>query len=247
MRKIGSLRPGYTASPEFLADGLVEWNSWFDAMNADPACQFSNPSFKYNVTGPGSQTGGNGYQVGPTAADWVGPRPTSIIAANLVFTDIVPNPVYIRLVPVTQRQWASLSVQQISASQVTNIFWYDPQFPNGVFNVFPPLTGNAIQLYQSGSLVPPANLAAAYAAPPGYEDMVIYGLAKRLYHMVDRDAIPRVAPYGVIAGQADLALDRVKAMNKPIPEMSADAPSGSRMHGGDGFYDSFVTWTGEPY
>lgn len=262
LRKLGALRPGYTASPEMMADALFEWNTFFDSLNNDPACQFSNPSYTYPILGSGSQTGGNGYLVGPSAQhapatpttlpggpnDWQGPRPSSIIAANLIFTNIQPNPVYIRLTPVTQKQWSTLSVLQIGPTQVTSIFWYDPQFPNGIFNVFPPLNGNSIQLYQQGSLVPPAELDSPYSAPPGYEDLVIFGLAKRLYHHVDGLVLREKKPYVQVCSDYDRALEAIQAMNTPIPELAGDAPAGSRTAGGGGgYYDSFVTWTGEPY
>jgi len=185
-RKIGQIRPGYTPSPEILQDALTEWGDFFDALGAEQNAPYSNPVYQHAVSGPGSQTNGNGYQVGPTAADWVQPRPEEIIRANLVFTSQGPQPVYIQLRPVSQAEWAALAIQQIPAVNVTSIFWYDPQFPNGVFNVFPPLNSNAIQLYQRGILASPATLATVYTAPPGYNDMVTYGLAERLYYLATK-------------------------------------------------------------
>lgn len=249
-RRCGQMRPGYENSPELLADALNEWNIFFDQLNIDPACQFTNPSYQYAITGPGSQTNGNGYLIGPTAQslgnanDFNGPRPTSVIAANLVFTTLGSIPVYIRLWPLTQQEWASKSIQAIPATQVATEFWYDPQFPNGVFNVFPPLSGNAIQIYQQGSLVPPATLEDPYSAPPGYQEMVVSGLAKRLYFLVTKQAAIRLKPYGLISSDADRSLEIIKGMNRAIPELAADAPRGSSGRVG---YDRNLTYTGEPY
>ncbi len=173
--------------------------------------------------------------------DFIGPRPESIIRANLVFTSQGPAPVYIQLRPVTQEEWAALAIQQIPGTNITSIFWYDPQYPQGVFNVFPPLNGNSLQFYTWGVQAPPSSLSSTYSAPPGYWDMILFGLAERMYYMVTKESLVRVVPYALIAGKAKLAREKVM---RPIPRLASDAP---RSGGPDGFYDSFVTYTGEPY
>src|ERR1035437_9292833 len=245
LRKCGQMRPGYPPSPELLADALSEWYTWFDELGAERNSHYSNPVYQYSVAGPGSQTGGNGYTIGPSGADWIGPRPESIIRANLVFTTIGPQPVYIPLKPLNQTQWASLAIQQIPATSVTSVFWYDPQYPNGVFNVFPPLNGNAIQIYQWGVLVPPVALTTNYLAPPGYGAMVIKGLAARLYHMVTKEAVIHLKPFAIVAAEAETALNKVRRVNRPTPQLANDFHS--RRGIGDGFYDSNVTNSGTPY
>lgn len=243
LRKLGHLRPGYNASPELLADALQEWTLLDDELNTQRNAQFTNPDYVYPVTGPGSASGGNGYTIGPSGADWTGPRPTSIIRANLVQTN-GGQKVYIPLSPINQEQWANLAIRQIPAVNITALFWYDPQYPNGVFNVFPPLNGNSIELFQWGTLAAPATLASAYAAPPGYLNVVVCGLAKRLYYMVPKQLMPEKKPYMQVAGEAKLAVDKINMLNRTIPLLSSDAPGGAPR---DGFYDSFVTYTGEPY
>lgn len=255
LRRVGHLRPGYTPSPELFIDALNEWAAFFDELGAERHTQYSNPVFQHNVTGPGSQTNGNGYQIGPTAADWVQPRPTSIIRANLVLLNTGPQLVYLPLQPITQEEWANLAIQQIPPISVTSLFWYDPQFPNGVFNVFPPLSGNAIQIYQWGVLQPPvafanagnvaAALATSYAMPPGYEEMTISGIAERMYNLVSHDLMIHKVPYVVVAAKAARSLAKIKNLNRALPRLISDAP---HRQGGDApFYDQNVTWTGEPY
>lgn len=244
LRKVGQMRPGYIASPELRNDCLLQWQTMFDEMGSERGMQYSNPVYEYPITGPGSQTNGNGYQIGPSAADWVGPRPEVIIRANLVLTNQGPQPVYIQLQPVSQQEWAALSIQQIPSSTITNIFWYDPQYPNGVFNVFPPINQNSIQIYQSGVLQAPTALTDPYNMPPGYQDLVIQGLAERIYYMVPREAVVRVVPFGILSAQAEAARTRVRRINKIQPKLASDFPGGRRPAG---FYDSFVTYTGEPY
>lgn len=245
LRKCGSLRPGYTPQMELLADALNEWGTMFDEWQAEREMGFSIPQFVYPVTGPGSQQNGNGYEIGPTAADWVGPRPTSIVRANLVFTSGGQSPVYIHLRPISAEEWAALSIREIPAINVTSLFYYDPQYPNGVFNVFPPLNGNSIELFTWGFLAVPAALAENYSAPPGYQDAVIKTLAERLWPMLTHDICVHKNSQMWLAGQAYTAREKVKAVNRSLPTLCNDF---GKTTGGDApLYDSFVTDTGFPY
>lgn len=245
-RKLGHLRPGYNASPELLADALTEWGAFFDSLNAEKLTHYTNPDLVIPVTGAGSKSGGHGYDIGPSATDWNAyPRPESIIRANVVLNSVGSQKLRIPLRPITQEEWASISVREITATTTTAVFWYDPQFPNGVFNVFPPLAaGCSIEIFAWGVLTAPATLGTAYAAPPGYADVVLFGLAERLYYMVPKELMPQKVPYIQVAGAAKRALDKVKKLNRPLNTLATDFPSSGRP---DGFYDSFVTQTGEPY
>lgn len=252
------MRAGWTPSDELMNDGLREWYTFYDFLNGNRTAQYSIPDYVYPVTGPGSQTNGNGYEVGPTAADWVGPRPVSIARANLVQTNMGPQPVYIQLRNVSMEAWADLAIQQIPGIDITSIYYYDPQYPNGVFNVFPPLTGNSIQLYTWGFLTPPpslgqanyttitAALATAFLQPPMYADMTIWELASRLLPLVPKVAVVKPVSVEYLNGKAYASLQEVKRVNRPVPILATDAPS-DRANGANGYYDSFVTYTGEPY
>lgn len=244
LRKCGQIRPGYLSQPELLADGLNEWGTLFDEWAAERSMGFSIPSAVYAVTGPGHKSDGNGYEIGPTAADWVGARPDSIVRANLKFTNAGPQPVYIHLLPISVEEWAALSIRQIPAIDVTNVFYYDPQFPNGIFNVFPPLSGNSIELFYWQALAVPGSLGASYTAPPGYQNAVIWSLAERLWPMCTHQIAINKVSLMWIAGQAHHAREKVRRVNRPIPRLASDMRSGARP---DGFYDQDVRWTGEPY
>lgn len=258
-RRCGQMRPGYTLPPELLNDGMNEWQLLFDEWQAQRAMGFSVPDYLYAVNGPGSQSNGNGYLIGPTAHtapanppytnagganDFQGPRPTMIVRANCVMTNTGPQPVYIPMKAISAEEWASLSIRQIPAINVTSLFYYDPQFPNGVFNVFPPMQGNSIELFTSPVLFVPASLSTAYSAPPGYADAVVKSLAERLWPLVTKDMAPNKLPFATVAGYAENARLRIWTLNRPIPRLPGDFRSGSKP---DGYYDSLVSWSGEPY
>lgn len=249
LRRCGQMRPGYTPQTELLTDGLNEWGLMFDAYAAERTMGFSIPDYQYNVTGPGSQSNGNGYLIGPTAHaagnanDFQGPRPASIVRANCVMLNQGPSPVYLPMRPISAEEWADLAIRQIPAINVTNLFYYDPQFPNGVLNIFPPQTGNAIELFCWQALATPATLGTTYSAPPAYADMVIKNLSKRMWPLCTKDMMPNKLPYEVICGQAYAAEQVVRTLNRPVPTLRNNFPSRHQ----DGFYDSFVSYTGEPY
>ena len=244
LRKVGQLRPGYKPSPELLADGLNEWQMMFDSWAAERTMGFSIPQYTYAVTGPGSKSNGNGYDVGPSATNWVGPRPESIVRANLVMTSVGPQPVYLPIRMLSAEDWADLSIRQIPGINVTNLAYYDPQFPNGVFNVFPPLTGNSIELFCWSGFATPATLATAYSAPAGYQDAVVYSLGERLWPMCTHDVLVHKIPFTKLCGLAHAAREKVRMVNRPIPTLRADFRGGSKPAG---YYDSNVARTGEPY
>jgi hypothetical protein len=244
-RRCGQMRPGYTVSAELYADGMNEWQALFDSWSAERSMGFSVPQYTYPVTGPGSQSSGNGYQIGPSAADWVGPRPEAIIRANLKFTSAGAYPVYMPIKMLSAVEWANLSIRQMPGVNVTSMAYYDPQFPNGVFNVFPPLTGNSIELFTWPGFTVPATPATAYSAPPGYIDAVVWSLAERLWPLCTKAFMPNKLSYSIIAGKAKAACEKVRNVNRPIPILKNDFRGGSRGHI-EGYYDSFVSYTGLP-
>lgn len=241
-RRCGQMRPGYTPQPELLQDALDEWKLMYDGLNAERTMNYSNPDVVYPVTGTGSASGGNGYTIGPSGADWTGPRPESIIRANMKYTS-GGQVTYIHLTPISQEAWAALSVRQIPATQITTQFWYDPQFPNGVFNVFPPLlAGQSIELFTWGVLAPPVTLGATYAAPPGYAEVVVWGLAERLWPMCTKSMMANKVSLPYLTGKAHNARMKVRRVNRPVPKLATDFPASTRP---SGYYDRNITYTGE--
>ncbi len=177
--------------------------------------------------------------------NFLGPRPDSIVRANLVMTNVGPQPVYIPIRMISVEEWSSLAIRQIPAINVTNLAYYDPQFPQGVFNVFPPLNGNSIELFTWAALATPAGLSSSYSAPPGYLDAIIYSLAERMWPMMSLNIATNKVPLSYLSGMAYEARQKVRAVNRPIPTLRNDQQGGSRTP--SGYFDSFVKYTGEPY
>lgn len=252
LRKCGQMRPGYTNNADLLADALVEFQGIFDSWNAERTMNYSMPDYVYPVTGPGHGTtgnnqsfGGTGYTIGPTAVDFQGPRPVAIARMNLLMTSASPSqPMRIPLSPISMEDWLRIAVVQLTPVNITTVFAYDPQFPNGVIWVWPPLNANSLEIFTWGQLTPPTALASTLAVPPGYQDAIDWTLAERLWPLCTNDAIPHKLPLAYIAAKAKLAREKVKAVNAPMPRMASDFRGG---RAGVGTCDWDLILTGRPY
>ncbi len=165
----------------------------------------------------------SGAQTGTIAATFTGPRPEAIVRMNLMLTSANPSqPTRIPLVPMSVEQWATIPVVQFNATNVATSFYYDPQFPQGVINVFPPLNGNALEIFTWGFLTPPTSLTQTYSAPPGYAEVVIWNLARELWPLATNSVFTNKLPFQFICGQAAKARAAVQAVNSPMPKMRND-------------------------
>ena len=253
LRKCGQIRPGYTPSPELLADGLNEWWLMFDAYNARRTMQYTQPDFVYPVTGPGHGTTGNGqtffgtgYTIGPTAVDFTGPRPEAIVRMNLYMSSTSPtSPTRIPLSPISMEEWMGIATLGLTPISVTTVFAYDAQFPNGVIWVWPPLNSNALEIFTWGALTPPASLSATYSAPPGYADVIVWDLARRMWSMCTKSILVNKVPHQWLCGQAKLARDAVRAVNAQSPRLCNDFDAGHAAATGASEWQLLLT--GIPY
>ncbi len=159
--------------------------------------------------------------------DFSGVRPVAIARMNLWMTTASPtSPTRIPLSPLSAEEWANIAVLQLTPISVTNVFYYEARFPFGVIWVWPPLNANSLEFFTWGQLTPPASLTQAYSAPPGYADVVVYELAKRMWPMVTKDMAVHKVTLQWLCGQAKIARDAVRAVNAPSPRLANDFQPG---------------------
>ncbi len=177
--------------------------------------------------------------------DFIGPRPEAILRMNLYMTSVSPaQPTRIPLAPVSAEQWANIAVLQLTPINVTTVFYYDPQFPQGVINVWPPLNGNSLEFFTWGFLTPPTSLSAILLIPPGYQDAIVYTLAERLWPMCTKSVLINKVSHQWLCGKAKVARERIKAVNAPMPRLANDFQSGRPTVG---VCDWDLLLTGRPY
>lgn len=173
-----------------------------------------------NATGVGPQT----ITVNPS---FNGPRPEAIVRMNLYMTSVSPSqPTRIPLSPISAEEFSNISVLQLTPINVTTVFYYDPQFPQGVINVWPPLNGNSLEFFTWGFLTPPASLTQNYSAPPGYAEVIICELAKIMWGLATNDVFVNKVSLQELKASAAIAKKAVRDVNAPMPRMRNDFQSG---------------------
>lgn len=189
---------------------------------------------------------GSGATTLSVAASFNIPRPEAIIRANLWMNSTSPtSPSRLPLSPVGVEQWANIWVLALTPINVTTVYYYDPQYPQGVLNLWPPLNGNSIEIFTWGFLTPPASLTTIMNVPPGYGDVISYGLAYRMWPMVTKDILIHKMSQESIGGKAMAARDKVRVVNAPQPRLVNDF-GGSR-NVGVGVSDWGLLLAGIPY
>lgn len=175
---------------------------------------------------PATTSGASTLTIAPS---FNGPRPEAIVRMNLYLTSANPSqPTRIPLAPMSAEEWANIPVVSLIPINVATSFYYDPQYPQGVINVFPPLNGNSLEIFTWGFLNPPTTLAATYSAPPGYTEVVIWNLARELWPLATLDVFVNKLPFQYICGMAAKARDAVQYVNAPMPRLRNDFGGGTR-------------------
>ncbi len=252
-RRCGQLRPGASANTDLMSDGLDAWRILFDGLNAKRTMQYTMPDYIFPITGPGTGTTGNGntfagsgYTIGPSGADFTAPRPEAIVRLNLYLTSANPGqPTRIPIRLISMEEWMNIPVINLPAINVATTAAYDPQWPNGVIWVWPPLNGNSLEIFTWGQLTPPATLGATYSAPPGYADVIIWSLAKALWPLATNSVYVNKLPFQFICGQAALARNAVMAVNAPMPRLRNDFTGGAGSRSNTSDWDLLLA--GVPY
>ena len=188
-------------------------------------------------------TGASTITVTPTFA---GPRPEQIVRMNLVMTSANPGqPTRIPISLIGAEEWASIPVVQLTAINVTTTCYPDYQFPQMVLNIWPPLNGNSLEIFTWGFLTPPASLTANYSAPPGYADVIIWEIAKRMWMRCTHNMMANKVSHQWLCGQASRAKAEVRAVNAPRPRLRNDFSSGYGRNVAACDWDLLLT--GQPY
>lgn len=240
LRRIGQLRPGYTPSPEFLADCLSEFQAMYDSWNADPTMQFSNPDEYFAISTSGFKANSYQYTLGPigagadlTTSTRLSTRPVSIRRANWVWTINTPTqPQRLNIKMIDESEWMSIIQLPIPGALQAIYCWYDPQFPLGVLNFWPPVQpGNQVELYMWGQLIYPASTATTFIFPPGYWQATKLSLAELLMGIAPRAIFVEKQPDVTrIPALALAARHKIQNVNRVTPKLVSDM---STMRGGD--------------
>jgi hypothetical protein len=216
MIEINLLALGQEPSGEDAQYGLRKLNRLMDTLTARKVFVYAHLFTQYTtVANRAVHTIGPGGDFAVTAG-----RPIRIVSASWVLDNDVNTPV-----DVQDADWWS---QQSVPSQTSNIpsdLYYEPEFPLGKVYLWPiPTVAGTLQLETESLLTQFTALTQAFAMPPGYWDLITYGLAISL--VPPGQAIPQNV--AAMAAAALKAVEGNNARSKRLSLRGSGLPGGKR-------------------
>lgn len=229
LAEIRAARAGDVVNPDDMGDALLIFNECLDLLNATSRALYSHAFTTFTLTA-NLQPHTIGLTANtPTFTVTIG-RPSRIVSANLVLTNVTPN--VRKPLNLPDRQWWSdQAVQGITASIPSDLY-YEPKWPNGSIYLWPvPTTAYGLEL-ETETLLASVALTDTFDLPFGYQQALRLTTAELLAPMFGQQVSPSTAQ------KAREARALVWGDNDEIPGVIADGgvPCGTR---GRGF--SFLT------
>ncbi len=201
-----------------------------DQWNTDPTMQFANTDEYFNISTAGYLGNSYQYSIGPSGsgADLVTAlpaRPVSIRRMNWVWKINTPNqPQRLAVQLIDEAEWFKIIQLPIPGALKANYCWYQPTFPLGVLNLWPPVQpGNQLELYEWGQVSYPATSGATVTFPPGYWQAtkmslaeVLMGIAPRAMFVEKQPDVARIPALALAARQS------VQRVNRVTPRLVSD-------------------------
>ncbi len=209
-----SQAPGRGLASEQVANRMLDgWSAMAEKIYTTSHLQFALTS--------GIAT----YTIGPTMADFSAARPTEILQANIVMTDVTPN-IKVPLAVITEAQFADFQLLNYSASIPTYLYYNkDPQgSTNGVITLIGyPSSGRELELFVPSVFNNAMTSATSVILPEGYLDAFVLTLAENLlmyYPVKNKGTGEKIQE---MARKARAALVRLNSIS---PRQRSDSPSG---------------------
>jgi hypothetical protein len=217
MKELRVLRVGETPTAADANDGLRRLNRLLDALSTEQLLCWADITESRALV-PNQQQ----YTVGP-GGDFDMVRPPEIIRAWIRDASDQDIP----LGEYTEGEWDRISLK----NQISNYpyaFWYDPQSPLGVVNVWPVPTSTLTIFLRTRALLSAfGTLDTEVAYPPGYREFLTLKFALVFAPYFGRTAS---AAAQELAPQLERIQATVKRQNVPVTmnPLVSDAPRGDR-------------------
>ncbi len=219
-----ALAPERIPSSPMYGDGLRALNR----MLGNWSTQRSN-IFNLNIDQWTVVANTQSYTIGP-GGDFDTARPQRIPMANLIL-QTTPTDVRRPMALLTDAQWASKRVQQIFSMPLE--IYNDSDAPLSKLYFWPiPDQTYQIELYTWQALTKAVSINDTLSYPDGYEEAIVYGVAKRLMPMF-RDRRRSAEEDALVVQQAAASLSAIQSLNSPAPQMRTD----EALTGRGGFYN----------
>lgn len=214
LQRLGVYAPGESISSADIDQAFTTFNDMVDWLSNQSLACYANAEQSFTLV-----PGDNSYPIGPTG-QIVQARPLDILtndgAARIVDFQGNNFPVDV----VDQFTWNRIS-SQVVTSQLPSVLFYDPQFPNGVINIWP-IPSIAYTLYFDSRLTlsEASALNSTISLPAGYNLMLKCNLAKWLLPYFGAALSPQEKEE--VRRDAKETLATIKRMNTKVPLASFD-------------------------
>jgi len=174
LRLLKATNHGRTPSTPVLTDALAALNQLVDAWGTERLSMYTTSRTIFNVVA-GQQV----YQIGPSAPDWVAPRPMYLDQAGLLLAGTTTTEIPLTLL-TDQSEWAAIRIKATTSPIPTKLY-YESDYPNGQIALWPaPSASSQVALYTPVAITQFTSLSQTISLPPGYEKALRYALAVEL-------------------------------------------------------------------
>ncbi len=209
---------------QFLNNMMGSWAQQSLTVPSIAREVFSAPTI---VSGKGGPS--NPYTIGTGAnLDTVRPaNQSSIVGAGLLLNSSSPA-VEIPRDVITDQAYQAIQIKEMGNSLFT-VVYYNPTFATtgfGTINLWPVpnIDTNSLVLYIQKAISSFASLSATYEVPPGYEEAIVYNLARRIAGPWGAELTPDVASMAVESRKV------IMRMNLKLCDLSNDFANPSRQN-----------------
>lgn len=170
LRLAGVVADGEALTASQSNTALVALNSLLDEFLTQEGLSWSVSPVSVALT-----IGKQSYTVG-TGLDISMPRPLDIAQATISL-GTTANPLDYPLEILSDEGWAAISLKKMQTT-IPRALYYSPDYPAGTVYLWPTPSGPAtLNLWTRSQVTQFANTSATVALPPGWANMLTYGLA----------------------------------------------------------------------
>jgi len=205
-------------------DGVRAINRLLSAYNILAEAVYTRRIDQFSTAG-GQQI----YQYGP-GGDWDAPRPAKVTDANFIFNT---DPDIRRPLKLwDEEEWSDLRLQEVFT--IPSGIYIDGSAPMRQVYFYPiPDTAYQIEIYSWQSLGTPVVVSDTMTFPDGYEQCIVFNLARVLMPMF-RKRLNTQADDQLVIAEATNSLARLTRINAFIPRLQGDPDISGK---GTGFFN----------
>lgn len=207
-----TLRPGRLPSADQYQEALPMLNRMLKLWNVDRLKIFGMSIDRYALNA--SQTS---YFIGPNG-DFVAPRPVSIYRANIVLTGQAPEQ-HLHVDVLDEAEWAAHRITEMPSGPWPYELYNDGDSPDSKLMLFPyPVRPCDLELFTWNLLPQFGTITDEVELPDGYEEAIVYNLAKRIAAQYPLEA--KITPEALDMARTSLA--DIESLNAPSPRLKVD-------------------------